>query len=130
MELIRTEYLRVLHNEVNNLLAVAIRKLLKIEDYDAFQAETFRRFDDGDFNLPEELPSKPPKCEPLDARSQMLHFCVFMQITVDKLPADDRRILGRVSDETLKNDFKQLGIRSRQAGVSLNAGSGWTRTKS
>ena len=37
MKLIRTEYLRVLHDEDNNLLAVAIRKLLKIEDNDAWR---------------------------------------------------------------------------------------------
>ena len=43
----------------------------------------------------------------------MLLFCVFLQITLDKLSPNDRKILGQVSGETLKNDFKQLGIRSR-----------------
>ena len=120
MELIRTEYLRVLHDEDNNLLAVAIRKLLKIEDNDARRrrAEYLSKLlDEGNkeaiSKLLEEVISKIQKTEALDARSQMLLFYVFLQITLDKLSPNDRKILAQVSDETLKNDFKQLGIRSR-----------------
>ena len=120
MELIRAEYLKVLHDEDNNLLAVAIRKLLKIEDNDARRrrAEYLSKLlDEGNkeatSKLLEEATSELLKTKACDARSQMLLFCVFLQITLDKLSPNDRKILGQVSEETLKSDFKQLGIRSR-----------------
>ena len=42
-----------------------------------------------------------------------LHFCLSLFLEIPKLSDADRKILSRLSDETLRKDFKQLGIRSR-----------------
>lgn len=119
MERIRTEYLRMLHDEDNNLLDVTIRKLLKVGDNDARRrgAEYLWRVLDKNnteaiSKLLEEAANGLLKTKTHDARTQMLISYVFLQITLDKLSLNDRTILSQMSDETLRKDFRLLGIRS------------------
>jgi hypothetical protein len=50
-----------------------------------------------------------------DARDEYrFRFCLSLLLEIPKLSEADREILGRVSEDTLIKDFKQLGIRSRR----------------
>ena len=85
IDVVREEYLKILHGEPNNLLDVACIKLAENQN----------------------------ALTPLGA--YMFHFCLPLLMKLPRLSQNDRQILENISDETLKKDMKLLGIRSKRS---------------
>jgi hypothetical protein len=85
IDVVREEYLKIIHGEPNNLLDVVCIKLAENQNaLTPLGAYTFR-------------------------------FCLPLLITLPRLSQNDRQILENISDETLKKDMKLLGIRSKRS---------------